>query len=169
MLRKKTLNANLHAFGVLTDQGIHISCAGCPAGWPDMLTVYPEYEIGIPVSCSNCPNNWPGALNLLGVGGDPSWVAGNLGGNNFFGFQPGNNFAPDNKFDSYGEEDNGGQSTQFFIKFTTSTGAVATSTEMQTASGGDVAATVDGATSEPATEDKEENSDGAEEEQSSHE
>ncbi|XP_059475974.1 uncharacterized protein LOC132196990 [Neocloeon triangulifer] len=88
--------SQLHAFGVFTDAGIHISCAGCPSGWPDMLTVYPEMEIGIPVTCSNCPSNWPGALNLLGVGGDPSWAQSDpntrMAGNNFMAFDAGSNF-----------------------------------------------------------------------------
>jgi len=94
---------NLQAYGVLTDQGIHISCAGCPVGWPEMLTVYPEYEVGIPVTCSNCPNNWPGALNLLGIGGDQSWQQrpqssgggrnpGRGRGNNFNAFDTDSNF-----------------------------------------------------------------------------
>jgi hypothetical protein len=95
---------NLHAFGVFTDQGIHISCAGCPVGWPEMLTVYPEYEVGIPVTCSNCPNNWPGALNLLGIGGDQSWQqqpqssggGRNPGsGNSFEAFDASSNFGAD--------------------------------------------------------------------------
>ncbi|XP_059477042.1 uncharacterized protein LOC132197653 [Neocloeon triangulifer] len=104
--RKKRPKVNLdqlRAYGVFTAEGIHISCAGCPSGWPDMLTVYPDYEIGIPVTCSNCPNNWPGALNLLGVGGDPTWnnqqpSEGNNGfgqgggTNNFFSFDTGSNF-----------------------------------------------------------------------------
>ncbi|CAB3373262.1 Hypothetical predicted protein [Cloeon dipterum] len=92
--------SRLRAYGVFTDQGIHISCAGCPSGWPDMLTVYPEFEVGIPIICSNCPTNWPGALNLLGVGGDPSWGQSNdppingdrSAGNNFMTFDTGSNF-----------------------------------------------------------------------------
>jgi hypothetical protein len=102
--RKKSgaILKNLHAFGVFTDQGIHISCAGCPIGWPEMLTVYPEYEVGIPVTCSNCPNNWPGALNLLGIGGDKSWqqsvggaAVGAQGGNAFSAFDANSNFGAD--------------------------------------------------------------------------
>ncbi|CAB3373263.1 Hypothetical predicted protein [Cloeon dipterum] len=65
-----------------------------------MLTVYPEFEVGIPIICSNCPTNWPGALNLLGVGGDPSWGQSNdppingdrSAGNNFMTFDTGSNF-----------------------------------------------------------------------------
>jgi hypothetical protein len=122
--RKKSGNNlnNLQAFGVFTDQGIHISCAGCPIGWPEMLTVYPEYEVGIPVTCSNCPNNWPGALNLLGIGGDQSWQQrpqssragrGRGRGNSFGAFDADSNFGGQpasvdfgNNFNGAGDEEN---------------------------------------------------------------
>jgi hypothetical protein len=122
--RKKSgsILGNLRAFGVLTDQGIHISCAGCPIGWPEMLTVYPEYEVGIPVTCSNCPNNWPGALNLLGIGGDQSWQqqpqfsGGGRGrgrGNNFFGYNANSNFGDRPAGPDYGKNFDGGNRGQF--------------------------------------------------------
>ena len=172
-VRKRPLNSNLHAFGVLTNQGIHISCAGCPVGWPEMLTVYPEYEVGIPVTCSNCPNNWPGALNLLGIGGEST----TQGNNKFFGFQADKNFGQDfakvdRKFDSYGDADGGGttgQTTQFFLKFSTkeqTTDAAIVSTYSKEVDGTSVEVTSE---SESGAEAEEENSDGVEEEKTSQE
>jgi hypothetical protein len=135
--------SSLRAFAVFTDGSIHISCAGCPAGWPDMLTVYPEIEIGIPVTCSNCPYNWPGALNLLGVGGDPSWSQGGgfqrgfdgsekgFGFNSFINFDTGSNFGsgfqplpPDQSGGGFnfnnGEENVFETTTDFTLRMTTS-------------------------------------------------
>jgi hypothetical protein len=167
-VRKRPLNSNLHAFGVFTDQGIHISCAGCPIGWPEMLTVYPQYEVGIPVTCSNCPNNWPGALNLLGVGGEPT----TQGGNNFFGFQADRNFGQDfagvdRKFDSYGDAEGGGKNgktTQFFIKFST-TEQKTDAAIIVTTNSNEVDVTTVEPSSESGTEtEDEENSEGADNE-----